>query len=222
MSTVRNVSDTSRERRVTWLSRLGLLLLYVLGATWRVRFVNPEVWHAQHLGGRSVILTLWHGQLLPLLWANRGRPLAVMISEHADGEIIARVAHAMGYRPVRGSTTRGAARALLTAAREVDAGYDLAITPDGPKGPARSVAPGALVIAQRTGAALLPMTAWASRAWRLKSWDSFMIPKPFARVHVAYGTPIRIDSDSARKAVEAGDTLRAAIDAATVLAGGEA
>ena len=212
------MSDASRERRVAWLSRLGLWALRVLGTTWRVRFVNLELLHTQHARGRSVILTLWHGQLLPLLWTHRGRKLSVMISEHSDGEIIARVATALGLRPVRGSTTRGAARALLTAAREVDAGYDLAITPDGPRGPAHSVAPGALVIAQRTGAPLVPLAAWASSAWHLKSWDRFMIPKPFARVHVVYGAPITIDSDSGRKAVEAEDTLRAGIDAATAAA----
>jgi hypothetical protein len=209
------MSDESRERRVLWLSRLGLVLLWILGRTWRVRFANSEVLHAEHAQGRAVILALWHGQLLPLLWANRRRHLAVIISEHSDGEIIARVAIALGIHPVRGSTTRGAARALLGAAREVAAGYDLAITPDGPRGPARSVAPGALHIAQRTGAAVVPMSAAAGRAWKLNSWDGFMIPKPFTRVVVTYGTPIRIDSDAARKAAESSNSLQLAIDAAT-------
>jgi len=212
------MSDESRERRVAWLSRLGLVLLWILGRTWRVRFTNSEVLHAEHAQGRGVILALWHGQLLPLLWANRRRHLAVIISEHSDGEIIARVAIALGIHPVRGSTTRGAARALLGAAREVDAGYDLAITPDGPRGPARSVAPGALHIAQRTGAAVVPMSAAARRAWTLNSWDGFLIPKPFTRVVVTYGTPIRIDSDAARKAAEASNSLQLAIDAATAAA----
>jgi hypothetical protein len=212
------MSDESRERRVAWLSRLGLVLLWILGRTWRVRFTNSEVLHAEHAQGRGVILALWHGQLLPLLWANRRRHLAVIISEHSDGEIIARVAIALGIHPVRGSTTRGAARALLGAAREVDAGYDLAITPDGPRGPARSVAPGALHIAQRTGAAVIPMSAAARRAWKLNSWDGLLIPKPFTRVVVTYGTPIRIDSDAARKAAEASNSLQLAIDAATAAA----
>ena len=208
------MSDASRERRVAWLSRLGLWALRVLGTTWRVRFLNLELLHAQHARGRPVILALWHGNLLPLLWMHRGRKLSVMVSEHADGEIIARVMIALGLRTVRGSTSRGAARALLTAAREVDAGYDLAITPDGPRGPAHSVAPGALIIAQRTGAPIVPLAAWVSSAWHLQSWDRFMIPKPFARVLAVYGAPITIDSDSARKAVEAGDAVRAGIDAA--------
>jgi len=216
------MSDESRERRVAWLARLGLVLLSILGRTWRVRFTNSEVLHAEHAQGRGVILALWHGQLLPLLWANRRRHMAVIVSEHSDGEIIARVAIALGIHPVRGSTTRGAARALLGAAREVDAGYDLAITPDGPRGPARSVAPGALHIAQRTGAAVIPISAAARRAWRLNSWDGFLIPKPFTRVVVTYGTPIRIDSDAARKAAEASNALQLAIDAATAAAQAQA
>jgi lysophospholipid acyltransferase (LPLAT)-like uncharacterized protein len=212
------MSEAAAERRVAWLARLGLVALAILGRTWRIRFANAELLHAEHARSGPVILALWHGQILPLLWANRQRHLAVMISEHSDGEIVARVCAALGLRPVRGSTTRGAARALLGAAKEVDAGYDLAITPDGPRGPARSVAPGALVIAQRTGAAVVPMCAAAKSAWRLKSWDSFMIPKPFTRVTVTYGPPIRIDSDAARKAAEANNTLQLAIDAATAAA----
>jgi len=212
------MSEAWRERRMAWLSRLGLILLHVLARTWRVRFSNSELLHAEHAKGGAVILALWHGQLLPLLWANRRTHLAVIISEHSDGEIIARVAIALGIRPVRGSTTRGAARALLGAAREVEAGYDLAITPDGPRGPARSVAPGALVIAQRTGASVVPMAAAASRAWTLNSWDGFQIPKPFSRVVVTYGTPVRIDNDAARKAAEASNALQVAIDAATAAA----
>lgn len=212
------MSDMSRERRIAWLARLGLVTLGVLGRTWRVRYVNNELVRREHAAGRRVIHVLWHGQLFPLLWLLRDRPLAVVISEHTDGEIIARAAQALGYRPVRGSTSRGAARALLGAAREVDAGYDLAITPDGPRGPAKSVAPGAVIIAQRTGAPLMPVAVWASRAWRLNTWDGFLIPKPFARVHVAYGPPMVIDSDSARKAVEASDAVRAGIDGAIAIA----
>lgn len=208
------MSEAARQRRISWLAVIGTMLLRVLGWTWRVRFTNDEILRAEHLQGRPVILVLWHGQLLPLLWALRNRQISVIISEHSDGEIIARVARSLGCRLVRGSTSRGAARALLGAAREIEAGFDLAITPDGPRGPVRSVAPGALVIAQRTGAALLPVAAWANRAWRLRSWDSFVIPKPFARVVVAYGPLMRIDSDSARKAVEGSDAVRAAIDGA--------
>ncbi len=216
------MSDAVRSRRIGWLAGLGTMLINILGRTWRVRVANGEVLRVAHAAGKPVILVLWHGQLLPLLWAHRNRQITIMISEHGDGEILARVSRSLGCRAVRGSTTRAGARALLGAAREVEAGFDLAITPDGPRGPARSVAPGALVIAQRTGAPLLPVAAWASRAWRLRSWDGLVIPKPFARIVVAYSPLMHIASDSASQAIESSDAVRASIDAASDLAASEA
>lgn len=207
------MSEPRRERKVAWSARLGTLLLRMLARTWRIRYVNSEMVREQRRHG-PVVYALWHGQLLPLLWTHRDRQVAIMISEHSDGEIITRIALALGFRAVRGSTTRGAARALLGACRELEAGYDVAVTPDGPRGPARSVAPGAVAIAQRSGAPLLPVAASATRAWRLDSWDGFMIPKPFARVTVAYSDFIRVAADAPRDANPELENLRAAIDRA--------
>ena len=128
----------------------------------------------------------------------------MLISEHGDGEIIARIAESLGYRTVRGSTSRGAARALIELAREVEDGHDLAITPDGPRGPAKSVAPGVAVVANRSAAPVIGAAVFAPSAWRLKSWDRFLIPRPFARVSIAY-------SDSAL--IDAGDSREAALEA---------
>ena len=202
------------DRKVAWLALGGAWLVRLLALTWRVRWANPEVRASEADAGRRVIYVLWHGQLLPLLWAHRNRRVAIMISEHRDGEIIARIALSLGYRVVRGSTSRGAARALLGAAREIAAGFDAAVTPDGPRGPARSVAPGAAVISNRSGAGLLPVAAHASRAWQLRSWDRFMIPKPFARVVIAYAPVIRPREESAAEAARDEERVRTAIDAA--------
>lgn len=205
-------------RRIVWLARLGALLVRALGVTWRVRFLNPEIAQDMRSRNEPFLYLLWHGQLLPLLWTHRHRNISVIISEHRDGELIARVAHHLGFRVVRGSTSRGAARALLAATREVASGHCLAITVDGPRGPARTVAPGALIIAQRAGAPMVPTAAASGRVWRLRSWDSFMIPKPFARVLVAYGEPIRVAADSPRAATEQADGVRTAIDATSATA----
>jgi lysophospholipid acyltransferase (LPLAT)-like uncharacterized protein len=209
---------TQRERRITWFSRIGAAALRTLASTWRIRFVNPEVARAFDARREPFIYVLWHGQLLPLLWTHRNKSISIMISEHSDGEIIARVAHSLGFRTVRGSTSRGAARALLGACREVEAGFSIAITPDGPRGPAFSVAPGAVAVAQRTGAAMIPTAMSASNAWRLRSWDRFAIPKPFARVTVAYGEPIRIAADASRDSATEQDAVRSAIEKATEIA----
>src|SRR5258708_27953246 len=116
--------------------------------------------------------------------------------------MVARAAESLGYALVRGSTTRGGDRALISIIRELQSGGEVAITPDGPKGPPRKYAPGALIAVQRSGTAILPVVAVADRAWRLKSWDSFMIPKPFARVTVAYGDPAKVLASTPRAAVE--------------------
>ncbi len=205
-------------RKVVWLSRAGVVLLRALSFTWRVRFVNPEVTGALTDARRAFIYVLWHGNLLPLLWSHRDRQVAIIISEHADGEIVARIAMALGFRTVRGSTSRGAARALLGACREIEAGHSLAITPDGPRGPAHSVAPGAAVIAQRTGAPMVPVAASASGSWRLGSWDRFLIPKPFARITVAYGQPIEVSAAGPREAAATDDAVRLGIAHASALA----
>ena len=192
------MSDAARERRVARLSRAGGVVLRSLAHTWRVRFANPQVVSDLRLRQQPFIYVLWHGTLLPLTWAHRKRNVVAMISEHSDGEIIARIIESIGYRTVRGSTSRGAARALLGACRVIEEGACLAVTPDGPRGPAESVAPGAAAIAQRTGAPMVPVSLSVSRAWRTKSWDRFMIPTPFARVTVAYGDPIYVTADPSR------------------------
>jgi hypothetical protein len=188
--------------RVRWISRVGVGVLRLLALTWRVRFVNEGVVRDLRARRQPFIHVLWHGQLLPLLWSHRRRGIAVMVSEHSDGEIIARVATSLGFRTVRGSTSRGAARALLGASQALESGFDVAVTVDGPRGPAGIVTPGASVISHRTGAPMVPTAASASRAWRLRSWDRFLVPKPFARVIVAYGDPITVRAESPRHASE--------------------
>lgn len=205
----------SRVGRSTWIARLGSLVLRALAMTWRVRVVNGDIVRPFLERKEAFIHVLWHGQLLPLLWTHRHRQVAIMVSEHSDGEIIARVARSLGFRTVRGSTSRGAARVLLEACREVESGFTVAITVDGPRGPAKSVAPGAVVISQRTGSAMIPTAASADRAWRLRSWDQFEIPKPFARVTVAYSDPIRVQAETVRDATAQNESVREGIERAT-------
>jgi lysophospholipid acyltransferase (LPLAT)-like uncharacterized protein len=204
----------------SWLTLLlGKGVLGALARTWRYTVINGEALQRVRAEQRSFIFSLWHGHLLPLLWHHRGSNVAVLISEHRDGELIARTAHWLGYNLIRGSTTRGAERALLSLVRELKSGREVAITPDGPRGPARKFAPGALIAAQRSGVPILPVAAAADRAWRLGSWDRFVIPKPFARITVAYGEATTVDSPSARAAANEGPRLEALMNETARLAG---
>ena len=198
--------------RVRWIARAGTALIRLLATTWRMRVENDDELRAARASGQRVIFTLWHGELLPLLWHHRDEGIAVVISEHRDGEIIAQIAERLGYATVRGSSSRGASRALIGLVRVLESGQDAAVTPDGPRGPAHVFAPGAAIAAQRTGAPLALIRASASRAWRLKSWDRFLIPKPFARVRVVYGPLTFVEAASPREATEQVPRLQAALD----------
>lgn len=194
--------DRAAERKVRWIVRLGVLLIRALGSTWRMRTINAEPLRALRADGRPVVLVLWHGEMLLPLWQHRDEGVAILVSEHRDGEIIARIVEALGCRTVRGSTSRGAARALIALTRELEAGHDIAITPDGPRGPAGSFAPGTVVAAYRAGAHVVAMGVHVARAWRLRSWDRFVIPKPFTRVTIAYSDPTPVEAADAREAAE--------------------
>jgi hypothetical protein len=191
---------------------LGALLLRLLALTWRMRYVGEEAWRARVAAGQGAVLALWHGQLFPLAWALRHRGVWVLVSEHRDGEIITRVLERFGYTMIRGSSTRGGARALAEMVRALRSGRSIAVTPDGPRGPARVFAPGAAVAAQRSGTPVIPLYARASSAWRLRSWDQFMIPKPFARVTVYLGDATPVCGDSPTDAEADAPRLAALID----------
>lgn len=197
---------------------LGPLIIRLLRATWRVRTIDDAPWRALRRDGKPFIFALWHGELLPLVVLHRDEGVRVLISEHGDGEVIARIAQRLGLATIRGSTTRGAARALLAMCDALETGSEVAVTPDGPRGPARVFAPGAVVAAHRSGAPIVPIGVAASRAWRLRSWDAFMIPKPFARVTVAYGAPRHVDATDARAAAAEAPIFAADLDAAVARA----
>lgn len=176
-------------RKVRWAVRLGKPLLSLLAWTWRVEEVNTAPWRALAKAGKPYILSSWHGQLLAHIWANRFRGIAAMISEHGDGEIIARMMVTWGFVPVRGSSTRGGRRALVEMVEQIRGGRAFAITPDGPRGPAGVLQPGVLIASFKGGAPIVTIRSEVSRAWRLGSWDRFEIPKPFAKVRIIYGDP---------------------------------
>lgn len=183
-------------------------LVSMLARTWRVATFGEERWHAVLDAGRPHIFLLWHDALLPLLWQHRGRGVTIVVSEAQDGRYLAAYARRLGYRESRGSSTRGGVRALVGAVKTLRAGGAVAFTPDGPRGPRREFKGGVLLAAQRGGAVVVPLHAGADRAWRLRSWDRFLIPKPFAKVRIAYGRTFEVGPgdgglEAARRVAEA-------------------
>jgi Kdo2-lipid IVA 3' secondary acyltransferase len=194
------VSENKRNCKLAIAVRLGSVIIRALAITWRYRITNAAAWRELRSRRQPFIFAFWHGTMLPLVWTHRGEGVSVVISEHRDGEIIARIVESFGFKTIRGSSSRGAARALIGIVRELERGSEVAVTPDGPRGPARRFASGALVAAQRVGVPIVGIGVVASRAWRLNSWDRFMIPKPFSRVQIAYTLPTSVAAASAREA----------------------
>ncbi len=188
-----------KEKLLLFLAEYGgSLFIRVLGATLRIRTFGRQHYQERRKGSnRRVVYSLWHCNILPLVITYRGQGTRVMISKHTDGEIIARIVHRLGFTTERGSTTRGGARALkaLVRLRNDPSACDIAITPDGPRGPARKAQSGAIFIGAKTGFPLAPVGVALERAWVLGSWDGFRIPKPFSRCVVVTGEDIHISRD---------------------------
>jgi lysophospholipid acyltransferase (LPLAT)-like uncharacterized protein len=171
---------------------IGEPLVSLLAASWR-RAVRYEDRYAPLRGrGGPIIFLLWHEVLLPLLWHHRGQQIAIVVSQGREGQYLAEYATGLGYRICPGSSSKGGARALLGAVRALEGGGVAAFTPDGPRGPRREMKPGVAAAAQRAGAWIVPLHATVDRAWRLRSWDRMVVPKPWARVTIGYGHPFRV------------------------------
>ena len=139
------------------LSLTGRYVLQALFRTLHVERTGHHVLPRLEKEGTPVIFVFWHGRLLPLVHAHRRKGTAVLVSEHGDGEYIARIIQRYGFQTVRGSSTRGRVRGLRGLIRAARRGHDLAVTPDGPRGPNRSVKAGALIVARLTGLPVIPV-----------------------------------------------------------------
>jgi len=181
---------------------LGTAFLQALGLTLRFRVSHGEHYQALRQAGQPLIFVTWHARLLPLTYLHRQQGVVALVSEHRDGEYIARVMRRIGFGTARGSSSRGGSRALRELVHAARAGHDLAITPDGPRGPARKLKVGALTVARLTGSPLVPVSAGGARVWRASSWDRFMVPKPFAAIQVKYGPPVKVARSASPEELE--------------------
>jgi lysophospholipid acyltransferase (LPLAT)-like uncharacterized protein len=184
---------------------LGRGMVRALAATLRLReFPSPGV-EAIWRDRTPTIYSVWHGEilLLPLIYGRRHR-LHALTSRSRDGEILSRFVQGFGIRVVRGSSSRGGPRALLTLARVIrETGENALIVPDGPRGPRHIAQNGAVMLAKMTGAPMVPLAFGAAPCRVLASWDAFVVPYPFARAAVVFGEPIRVARDAGREALEA-------------------
>ncbi|MGI4757984.1 MAG: lysophospholipid acyltransferase family protein [Janthinobacterium lividum] len=174
---------------------MAALLLRGLGRTLRFEERNAQdARPADRHPDEAAVYVFWHRALLLAAYRYRDLGIRILISASFDGELIARVVERLGFVAVRGSSSRGGAAGLLMLTRARRAGHKVAITADGPRGPMYVAKPGAAAVVQHTGSATGCFHLHAEQAWLLRSWDRFILPKPFSRIRVSWSAPLQVES----------------------------
>ena len=173
--------------------------------------------------GKNIILTTWHSRLFLTVYYYRyklgGRNICVLISSSRDGEFIARVIKKFGYSAIRGSSRHYEKNAHEEMLKRLSEGFDMGITPDGPRGPAEKVQQGVIHIAAESGCPIVPITFNTSKNTRLNSWDRFVFPHPFSRAMIIFGSPIYISSNASKEErLKKGEELESVLNRITIMA----
>jgi lysophospholipid acyltransferase (LPLAT)-like uncharacterized protein len=186
----------------------GLIAIFALLASWLIRiWVGTLRFRVACLDGTKLpeeararyVFPFWHeAMLLATFFRTR---VTILISQHADGEFIARVCKHLGYEVVRGSTTRGTIPALNAMIQKAS-GSHLVITPDGPRGPRRKLQLGTVLLASWTGLSVVPVAFAASAGWRAPSWDRMLLPRPWGTAYVIFGVPLHVPDTLHRPELE--------------------
>lgn len=191
----------SKETIASWV---GSVFLRIYARTLRIHFdLRTEI----EPGSPPLLWVFWHNRMLlvPLVYRRLygKRPGVVLTSASRDGGMLAAFMKRFSFEAARGSSSRRGARALLELTRWVRRGYDVGITPDGPRGPRYQLGPGVLLLAQKSAADIIPLTINYSSFKHLKSWDRFMIPLPFSRVSVIVGERFTVPETASESGFEA-------------------
>jgi lysophospholipid acyltransferase (LPLAT)-like uncharacterized protein len=201
--------------------RLVWALLWIVSRTWRFEEiaadgVTPLIFGE---GAGAEIFCFWHQCVLPCTVYFRRTQATILISRSFDGELITRILELFGFRAVRGSSSRGAKEGLLGLSRVIESGGPAIFTADGPRGPIYRTKMGPIKLAQMTGAPIGCFHLEPEHAWTMRSWDRFLVPRPFTRIVVSWGPWTRVPSDLAPEEFEPKrEELNAAIEYARVRA----
>jgi lysophospholipid acyltransferase (LPLAT)-like uncharacterized protein len=195
-------ASRAKRLQVAAIGAIGYPVIAALAHTLRWREEGAE--HLDHVAasGRQPILALWHGRILPATLYFRDRGVVAITSQNFDGEWIARLMRRFGYQQARGSTSRGAKRALLQMRRDMAEGRPAAFTVDGPRGPAYQAQPGAVWLAKATGNPVVPFHIESEPCWTAGSWDRTQVPKPWSRVAIAIGEPMDVPAEAGEPVIE--------------------
>jgi len=199
------------------LSFVAAGVIRALRRTVKIRHHDDGPMRERERRNERFILAFWHRHLLLMPYSYRGNGISVLVSQSKDGELIARTVARLGIDSSRGSSSRGGVAGMRTLLRKAAEGWDIAFTPDGPRGPASEVQPGVILAAAATGFPIVPVALAATRAKRLNSWDRFVVPLPFSTVHFVFGEPLAVERRGDPEA--AAGELKRRLDAAEAEAG---
>ena len=214
------------KKPVSWKHVLGSTFAWwytlLLGWTTRIYWFKTDEARQLEDSGQGIIYAAWHNQQLFLLYPYKGQKIAALISQSSDGEYIARVLPHFGMEAVRGSTTRGGARALIKLLQAARKGYRPMLTPDGPRGPIYTVQPGILFLAKKLGWPIIPVGTALSHKFKAGSWDKMRVPLPFGKTALTYGKAIWVkdEADFPRAAAELQAELNRCSDASEMFCNG--
>lgn len=175
---------------------VGLFAVKALSSTYRLRIIDAENESSVLSKDGSIIYASWHQRFFPgITFFARRKPIAILISQSRDGEFISHIADILGWCPVRGSSSRGGSEGLQRIKDLSLRGHKIGHIVDGPKGPFGAVKPGLLRIAQVSGKAIVPTITSSENPWIFRSWDRFMVPRPFSRVAIRFGPAFYVPPD---------------------------
>lgn len=181
-----------------WGPWLAYWTIKFLGRTMRFEEINPDSWNRK----KPAIGVFWHGRLLMMPLIYKGKNLSFLVSSHRDGQVVGKALTRFGFHAILGSTTRKGFSGFKQMLKALRNGSDLAITPDGPRGPRCRVQMGVIELAKLTGRAVIPLSFSSSRRKILKTWDHFLLPYPFSRGVFVWGEPVSVDPNGDRTHLE--------------------
>ncbi len=198
------LADYSLKQRISiGLADIAFFVsIKLLGLTTKIAVDGLENLKSIESAGKIPIYAFWHDRIFLSTYFWRSRGIVVMTSQSFDGEYIARFIQRFGYGAIRGSSSRGGAKALVEMIKAMRDGLPMAFTIDGPRGPRYQVKPGLVILAKKTGNPIMPFVIEPKRFWTVNSWDKMQIPKPFTTALVIIGKPIYVAKDTSEAEVE--------------------
>ncbi len=178
-------------------------LIRLVHTTNRWQVVRGDIPQQYWRENKSFIVCFWHGRIMLMRYCwDMAKPICMLISEHQDGQLIARTNTHFGTKAVVGSSSRGGAKAVREMVRLLNSGTYVGITPDGPRGPRMRSGEGLITVARLAGVPIIPVSYSTSRGKHLSSWDRFLVAKPFGKGVIVWGQPIEVARNADKEAIE--------------------